>query len=552
MDATCFCVDWMGQTLGPSFAPSSGHWTHIVTCAHVICPWNYPNYYPPTGPTRYVSHITLGDTMTTVKIPSVQGTSVYKHFTSNHCVFVHSNPRLDLCVVHPEQNFKRSGEAKMMWLQNEGLIMRPRLELIEELNVGDYVWIYGMTADENLFDEEKNSEPKMLPTGIRGRVHHKTKEHFFVETLGVEGSDRGKVAMGMCGSVVMRNGKCVGMLTAMVHEESSCTALAGTSMCTYASDIFEFLLEVERQMKTLAPKVEKVNTIFEERRRSEGRSVSSEPKDWQLDQTRLARHVSVPKSLFHPTETWALEEDRMANDIYGRSGMFNQETQENALGYDMQSSSTSRPEGSQLWNSGHHSGKYHQTGERPDNGPRNIHMEDDVNQKSSWDASVNEDIRSLFNVGVDDPIDAAVIDTYRKSMEAQRQQADVASKTESAFKNSNEKNGAGISTQKFEDERAMNNAAMQAFAAKAAASQQNSSSSNEQRSSQPYGSNTEAGEAAPLKSEEDVYKQIHAAKRAAARQERDERERKYQAELKARLGPRVPAAVETEGLWRDH
>ncbi|EKF30663.1 hypothetical protein MOQ_005513 [Trypanosoma cruzi marinkellei] len=287
MDATCIPLDWFGQTRGPTFSQYGGHWTHLLTCAHVICPWDYPNYYPTEGPTRFVSRITLADTMTQVRLVSMQGTAVYKHFTSNQHVYVHSNPRLDLCVLHPEQNLKRSGEMKMLWMQNEGYVIRPRLELVEPLAVGDHVWIYGMTAHESLFDEEKAPEPLMVPTGIRAKVHTLTREHFFLDTTSLEGADKGRIGMGMCGSVVMRNGRCVGMLTATVHEESKCKELAGTAMCAYASDIFDFLLEVERQMKEPNPSAQREETVFfksaEMKRdadRRSGRTGNLTTRDW--------------------------------------------------------------------------------------------------------------------------------------------------------------------------------------------------------------------------------------------------------------------------------
>ncbi|CAJ1012116.1 hypothetical protein Q4I28_007429 [Leishmania naiffi] len=424
MDATCFQVDWLGQTGGPNFTQYSGHWTHIITCAHVITPWDYPNYYPSQGPTRFVSRITLADTMTQIRLVSMQGNAVYKHFTSNQHVFVHSNPRLDLCVVHPEQNLKRSGEMKMMWMQNEGYIIRPRLEINDKLKVGDHVWLYGMSAHESLFDEEKGPEPLMIPTGVRARVHAVTREHFFLDTTGLEESpDRGRIQMGMCGSVVMRNGKCVGMLTATVHEESDCKALAGTAMCTYSSDIFEFLLEVEKQMKNPIARQNQEETRFEQRRRAEG-SAMKEHKHWELDESRTARHIPVPVSLWHMEEKWVTEEDYMNSAVFGRSGAFNQETQESALGYDMNTAKTNgdRPGDIGSFASNTMTGKPVMQGERKDYSPTGVYANpEEFKKKDVWDYSISSDMRSLFNETVDSK-DAESLNMMRKSLENIRAQ----------------------------------------------------------------------------------------------------------------------------------
>ncbi|CAC9544442.1 conserved hypothetical protein [Leishmania infantum JPCM5] len=424
MDATCFQVDWLGQTAGPNFAQYSGHWTHVITCAHVITPWDYPNYYPPQGPTRFVSHITLADTMTQIRLVSMQGNAVYKHFTSNQHVFVHSNPRLDLCVLHPEQNLKRSGEMKMMWMQNEGYILRPRLEINETLKVGDHVWVYGMSAHESLFDEEKGPEPLMIPTGVRARVHTVTREHFFLDTTALEDNpDRGRIQMGMCGSVVMRNGKCVGMLTATVHEESDCKELAGTAMCTYSSDIFEFLLEVEKQMKNPVARQSQEETRFEQRRRAEG-GVTKEYKHWELDESRTARHIPVPVSLWHMEERWVTEEDYMNSAVFGRSGAFNQETQESALGYDMNTAKTNgdRPGDIDSFMSTTTTGKPVMQGERKDYSPTGVYANvEEFKNKDVWDYNVSSEMRSLFNETVDSK-DAESLNMMRKSLENIRAQ----------------------------------------------------------------------------------------------------------------------------------
>lgn len=438
MDATCFPLDWIGQTRGPNFSQYSGHWTHLVTCAHVICPWDYPNYYPPQGPTRFVSHITLADTMTQVRLTSLQGQAVYKHFVSNQHVYVHTNPKLDLCALHPEQNLKRSGEMKMMWMQNEGYVIRPRLEINDRLQVGDHVWIYGKSAHESLFDEEKMPEPLMIPTGIRAKVHAVTKEHFFLDTTSLEGPDKGQVMMGMCGSVIMRNGKCVGMLTATVHAESKCKELAGTAMCTYSRDIFEFLLEVEKQMKQPPPRQQHEDTRFEAKRREEGKS-PSEFKDWDLDHSRTARHIRVPVSLYHMEESWMTEEDYMTSAVFGRSGPLNQETQENVLGYDMNTSKSygERPGDIASFSNSTPSGKPPVQGERKDYSPTGIYADhEDFKTKDIWESTLGAEMRDLFDRSADGE-GAVQLNMMRQTLENIRTRRAMEKMKESALHQAN-------------------------------------------------------------------------------------------------------------------
>lgn len=508
MDATCFQLDWFGQTRGPNFSQYSGHWTHIVTCAHVICPWDYPNFYPPTGPTRFVSHITLADTMTQIRLPSLQGQAVYKHFVSNQHVYVHSNPRLDLCVLHPEQNLRRSGEMKMLWLQNEGYLTRPRLELVRPLQVGDVVWIYGMNAQESLFDEEKAPEPRMIPVGLRARVHTLTREHFFIDTRGMQATLAGSearrnstekkkeeeeeteeaVVMGMCGSVIMREGRCVGMLTATVHRNSACTALAGTVMCTYAHDIFEFLLEVEKQMKNALAPLQHEETVSQKRRqqwpqrdrdedsssppptpstrvgnaqnkqeqdeKEEGSTqhnrrgrcptsdtsshpnptdTSAEHRDWELDNSRVARHIPVPVSLWHMEQKWVTEEDYMTQAVFGRSGVFNQETQESALHLDMNSAKSTgeRPSEMPMYSTATENGKVVGVGERKDHGPRGIYTSNASFRTGDevWESRMQDEVSALFNQSMGEK-DVHTVDALRRSLERIRTQRATETMTE--------------------------------------------------------------------------------------------------------------------------
>jgi len=565
MDASCFNVDWMTQTLRPSMAQSGGSWSHILTCAHVICPWQYPNYYPTTGPTRFVSRISLPDTMTQIRVPSLQGQPVFKHFTSNHTVFVHSNPRLDLCVVHPEQNLKRSGENKMMWLQNEGLAIRPRLEITEELNVGDYVWIYGVTAHETLFDEEKGSEPLMVPTGVRGRVHAKTREHFFVDTLGVEGSEKGKISMGMCGSVVMRGGKCVGMLTATVHEDSTCKELAGCAMCTYSVDIFEFLLEVEKQMKNVAPQLFPEETSFQAKRKEEGK-VPPQNRDWSLEHTRLARHIKVPVSLWRMEEKWMTEEDVMSNAVFGRSGVFNQDTQESALGYDMNSSTSQgdRPDNIGMQSTQHQSGKHYNQGERPDTSPTGIYGNpEEFKTKDQFHSSAADDVRSLFNDAVSDPTEAALLDALRRNLEQSSKTKNEAQMRETVMKHTGRNRGttdplnvgsAGhyggsrdAGERNFAEEVRMEDEKLRRYHQREFVQQHEHDvasqefSSNRHRSEEDSASNQSTSTATTLDA------------KAKRRMERQEKERKYQEELRRRHAP--IGGMDKDGMsdiWGQH
>lgn len=556
MDATCFPVDWIGQTRGPNFSQFSGHWTHLLTCAHVLCPWDYPNYYPPKGPTRFVSRITLADTMTQVRLPSLQGTAVYKHFVSNQHVYVHSNPRLDLCVLHPEQNLKRSGEMKMMWLQNEGYVIRPRLEINQRVEAGDHVWIYGMTAHESLFDEEKMPEPLMIPTGIRAKVHAVTNEHFFLDTTSFEGVDKGAVMMGMCGSVIIRNGKCVGMLTATVHKDSNCKELAGTAMCTHSSDIFDFLLEVEKQMKQPPPRQQQEETRFESKRREEGKE-AEEHRDWDLDFTRLARHIPVPVSLFHMDEKWMTEEDYMTSTVFGRSGPLNQETQESALGYDMNTSKSygERPGDIASFSNSTQNAKPPVQGERKDYSPTGIYADhEDFKTKDVWESNLGGEMRDLFEKNADGK-DANSLNMMRQALENIRAQRAMEKMKESAL-NQATRDG------KYEDFSSMGHYSGNADAGASNFDPEASGFSAEYSSSSRT-SNTEAflnpregrqgstdrpgmkRESSNTSAESPIEKK---------KRERAEGEAKYQAELRRRHGHKAIPFTDDDlrDLWKQH
>jgi hypothetical protein len=297
---------------------------------------------------------------------------------------------------------------KMLWVQNDGLVVRPRLEINEKLCEGDHVWIYGMRAEEFLFDIEKSPEPKMIPRGVRARVHALTREHFFLDTTSIEGDENGRIPMGMCGSVVMRNGKCVGMLTATVHEDSPCRELAGTAMCTYASDIFEFLLEVEKQMKNPPSASEKTETTFEKRRRAEGnRLTRDEHKDWAMDGFRLARHIECPLSLWHQGRDQQLmtDEDLVTSAMWGRGGIFNQETQETNLGFDMESSTSTgneRPSGTTMVDGKELDGKHVPAGERIDHSPVGVYGPPEsfhFKGRDPWAENVRGDIADIVRSG---------------------------------------------------------------------------------------------------------------------------------------------------------
>eukprot|EP00744_Colponema_vietnamica_P019149 GILI01027086.1.p1 GENE.GILI01027086.1~~GILI01027086.1.p1 ORF type:complete len:434 (+),score=64.14 GILI01027086.1:85-1386(+) len=151
-----------------------------------------------------------------------------------------------------------------------------------------------------------------------------------------------EVFMGMCGAPVMRNGKCIGMLTAKVHELSDCKELAGCAMCTYSTDIFEFLVEVEEQLKNGGEKMDdptKFQRMREEEHLKLGTQQLTEDKpyrNWDLDQTRIAHRVQVPLSLFSQNNDpeFQTQEDANSVTMYGSSGVINEEVQEN-LGYHM-------------------------------------------------------------------------------------------------------------------------------------------------------------------------------------------------------------------------
>ncbi len=461
MDASCFCVDWQGRPRYNAISQFGGNWSHFVTCAHVVCPWDYPNFYPPVGATRFVSKITATDCETQIRQPSLQGEIVYRTFASKFNTFVHRNPRLDLAVVHVEQAQKRTQEVKMLWMQNEGFHIRPRIEMLEELSEGDAVWIYGCTARGDMFDEESRLDPLMVPTGIRGKVRLVTDEHFFVDTSGDELS--GNVQMGMCGAAVIRNGKLVGMLTATVAAGNEDQRVANCAMCTHARDIRAFLLEVEKQMKNPPPPVdESKETMFQQRRKAESNfqdtdntqdaktqseqqgetihqtkseakraqdqkryrqaAANAECKDWEADEMRIARHVKVPLSLWRFEEMWTCEEDQVSNALFGSErGLFGKEGQEDVLGLHMQQTRDDgkAPEGKELHQAD--GSRPHHTSCRPDTSPPNLYIKDSFVTHEEWDAPASEHVKDFYR-GTMGATDTDQMDRWKRSVDAMNQQ----------------------------------------------------------------------------------------------------------------------------------
>eukprot|EP00760_Papus_ankaliazontas_P030453 PhM_4_TR4836/c0_g2_i1/m.71683 len=384
MDASCFVVDWITRPTGaPTLSQYGGHWCHIVTCAHVMCPWDYPIYYPPLGATKFVSRITPSDTMLQLRVPDLQGDVIHKHFTSRHHSFQHSNPRLDIAVCHSEQNYKRYGEMKMLWMQNEGWAMRPRLDVLTELKAGDSVWLYGMNAQENLLDDDKKPDITMIPTGVRGIIRGCEEEHFWVAFDDV-------IPMGMCGGPVMKDGKCVGMLTALAHSDSENRTLAGCGMCTYSRDIRSFLIEVEKQMKN--PNIKMYNSEGQ----WEGKH-DNKHKDWSSVEGRLARHIEVPISNTRIDQHFVEGDRQEAHAMFGRSGLYDQETQENFMGMDMSSSTVAEKPENVIERTPDGEKRY-KMGERPDKGFRRgvYGVDEDFKNRKDFDVGPLEDVKEMF------------------------------------------------------------------------------------------------------------------------------------------------------------
>ena len=420
MDASCFSVDWQTRPRFPSISQFGGNWSHVVTCAHVVCPWDYPNFYPAVGATRFVSKITATDCETQIRQPSLQGEIVFKTFASKFNTYVHRNPRLDLAVVHVEQAQKRTQEVKMLWMQNEGFYVRPRFEVLEELKEGDAVWIYGCTARGDMFDEESRLEPLMVPTGVGGRVRLVMDEHFFVDTS--EDELAGNVQMGMCGAAVMRNGKLVGMLTSTVAATNEDQKVANCAMCTHARDIRAFLIEVEKQMKNPPPATDATSkTVFQMRREAEG-TAPPPAKDWDADDMRLARHVKSPLSLWRFEEQWTCEEDQVSSMMFGgQSGIFGKEAQEEVFGKSMNESRDDgkAPEGQSLHNAD--GSKPHHTSNRPDSSPANVYIKDRFVTHEQWDSPTSEHVKDFYR-GAMGSAETDQMDKLRRSVDAINQQ----------------------------------------------------------------------------------------------------------------------------------
>jgi hypothetical protein len=419
-DSTCIVVDWITRPRGHNMSQYGGHWSHIVTCAHVVAPWHYPNFYPPVGDTRWVSLLTMSDCQAQIRIPSLQGDVIYRHFLSQQHNFLHTNAKLDLAVCHAEQNFKRSGESKLMYIQNEGYHVRPRLEILEELEVGDIVWVHGMTARMDVFDEADPVDPLMIPTGVRARVVHKEESHFFLDTS--IDALHGEIGMGMCGSPVMKDGKCFGMLTATVHGESENTKLAGTAMCTYAHDIRAFLLEVEQQMKNPPYSMNVEDSQFMQRRKAEAasgmREAPKEFKDWESDTMRLARHLSVPISQWKQHQDWTTQEDAVNAHVFGRSGGMPQETQEQAFGLSMNDSDNTGKNVKGTAARDSMGGELVEEGVRDDPSPLNHFVKEDFVRMSDWDTDAGKSARAGMKDATEEAASVDDLDKLRRSIES--------------------------------------------------------------------------------------------------------------------------------------
>lgn len=405
MDATAFAVDWIGPLRSPEMSQWGGNWTHFVTCAHVLFPWDYPNFYPHEGVTRFVSQITLGDCKLVVKVPVESGEGSYKHFTSMHSNYHHKNSALDVAITHPEMMFKRYGEMRVMLMEVLGAVRRVRLDCVRRVEVGDFVWIYGMTAHESLFDDETRSEPLMVPTGFKGVVVAAGRGCFFVDTC-IDGGSR--VEMGMCGSPVMRDGKCVGMVTARMHESTKRPEIANCAMCTFAEDIWKFLRDAEDDMNQRPQSsFEEGPSVFD-RRRAEERSRSPEAQaEFEAREREAQRihsglgsavHVPVPKMFFKPEQD-VTEESKFAEQLFGPRGGFNEEFQENVLGLDMnETTSAQAPKGLRMPNNG----VPQRSGSRPDPAPSHFHILDEKDLPNDPMTGSNPQVADAFGAFAED------------------------------------------------------------------------------------------------------------------------------------------------------
>ena len=292
MDASCFVVDWQTRTRLPELSELGGHWSHVVTAAHVVVPWDYPHFFPPTGPTRFISELSLADTRAHVRFPSLEGEYGEDLRLSNRDHFTHGSLFHNTAALHCRVDRHRADEPILLDWQTRGVNTRPRLELLEELKEGDDVWVHGVSVVDDATDEEQRAEPRAVPTARKGRVASLRDQHFFVDV-------DGDVPPGLCGAPVIRGGKCVGMLTSTVHRTSA-HECKGAAVCTYAHDIRQFLLNVEQQLKN-PPRPghdEDGDAKPMARRHAEGTDPLGRPArphvDYQRVPWRLARRVPCP------------------------------------------------------------------------------------------------------------------------------------------------------------------------------------------------------------------------------------------------------------------
>lgn len=184
-------------------------------------------------------------------------------------------------------------------------------------------------------------------------------------------------------------------------------------------------------------------TRFEERREAEGKP-KKEHIDYELHQSRLARHVPTSSSLWHMEESFITEEDYVTGKAFGRSGVFNQETQENMLGLDMNSSKDGeKPAGFDVFGPGPN-GKPQMQTYRQDTSPTGIYMDKSKIPKDTgmWDSTTHKEMKNLFEGSVAET-DMLQLNLLRQQMEAHRIQKESDKMAETSIKHGARGGGGG-------------------------------------------------------------------------------------------------------------
>ena len=203
--ASCFLVERPGRGAGQE--PGN---IHIVTSAHVVHPFAFPNYYPPTQH-AWLRFVAEQHVMTKFEIRARSDGAVMFSVALHERVFRHDTR--DICVLHPTDppGFLQALSAVVAGGDGGARPSLPHLLTLED----------DAAARENTpvmfvghqIIEDSGPLQEQLPSVVPGRVLGCTPHgQAFAAT-------ESTLQMGMCGGPVLNaSGKCVGATEGIVPE----------------------------------------------------------------------------------------------------------------------------------------------------------------------------------------------------------------------------------------------------------------------------------------------------------------------------------------------